>query len=147
VISADKINNVFRNTYQENNMGDVIDFNAHKNVSSINIEQPVLQITPFKNILSDMKIGAVTPSAIDALESKHDKLAEAYVRHMFHSFDSGDFGKICEEDLASNEMSIKDKTMVMGVYPLDPREPKGDDVWIIMDGGHETVTLLLPEDY
>jgi len=36
---------------------------------------------------------------------------------------------------------------VMGVYPLDPREPKGDDVWIIMDGGHETVTLLLPEDY
>ena len=133
-------------------MGEVIDFNAYRNVHSMDIwtnpsQPPTLKADRFKNVLKNMKVWAVTPSALEALQNKHGELSLPYIRNTFYRFDSGDFGKSCDDDVRQNKTSLQEGLMVMGVYPLDPRDPKGDDVWMIMDAGHETVTLLLPEDY
>ena len=101
------------------------------------------------NLLNDVKNRVVTSNAMDVLESKHGGwvYSTEHVRRLMEKFSSGDFGDIPQEDIETNQQIIKDKGMVMGVYPLDPREPAADKVWIILDPGHETVTVLLPEDY
>jgi len=110
-------------------------------------QPPTLKTDRFNNLLKNMKVGAVTPTALDSLQNRHGELSLPYIRNIFYRFDSGDFGKSCDDDVRQNKQALKEGLMVMGVYPLDSRDPKGDDVWMIMDAGHETVTLLLPEDY
>jgi len=100
----------------------------------------------FKNVLKSMMVGAVTPNAVEHLLQAHDNTARAYVEHLFARFDSGDWGDVCEEDSAMNEKSVSDGSMVMGVYPLHQSQPDVK-VWLVLDGGHETATVLMPEDY
>ena len=100
----------------------------------------------FKNVLKGMMVGAVTPNAVEHLLQAHENTARAYVEHLFARFDSGDWGDVCEEDSATNEKSLSDGSMVMGVYPLHQSQPDVK-VWLVLDRGHETATVLMPEDY
>ena len=100
----------------------------------------------FKNVLKSMMVGAVTPNAVEHLLQAHENTARAYVEHLFARFDSGDWGDVCEEDSATNERSLSDGSMVMGVYPLHQSQPDVK-VWLVLDRGHETATVLMPEDY
>ena len=100
----------------------------------------------FKNVLKSMMVGAVTPNAVEHLLQAHENTAIAYVEHLFARFDSGDWGDVCEEDSEMNEKSLSDGSMVMGVYPLHQSQPDVK-VWLVLDRGHETATVLMPEDY
>ena len=100
----------------------------------------------FKNVLKRMKIGQVQPNAVEKLLQAHETTARAYVEHLFARFDSGDWGDVCEEDSKINEESVSDGSMVMGVYPIHQNTPDVK-VWLVLDGGHETATVLMPEDY
>ena len=100
----------------------------------------------FKNVLKGMMVGAVTPNAVEHLLQAHENTARAYVEHLFARFDSGDWGDVCEEDSEMNEKSVSDGSMVMGVYPLHQSKPDVK-VWLVLDRGHETATVLMPEDY
>ena len=112
-----------------------------------NLEKEGVVTRPrFKNVLKSMMVGAVTPNAVEHLLQAYDNTARAYVEHLFARFDSGDWGDVCEEDSAMNEKSVSDGSMVMGVYPLHQSQPDVK-VWLVLDGGHETATVLMPEDY
>ena len=100
----------------------------------------------FKNVLKSMMVGAVTPNAVEHLLQAHENTARAYVEHLFARFDSGDWGDVCEEDSEMNEKSLSDGSMVMGVYPLHQSQ-HDVKVWLVLDRGHETATVLMPEDY
>ena len=112
-----------------------------------NLEKDSVVTRPrFKNVLKSMMVGAVTPNAVEHLLQAHENTARAYVEHLFARFDSGDWGDVCEEDSATNEKSLSDGSMVMGVYPLHQSQPDVK-VWLVLDRGHDTATVLLPEDY
>ena len=112
-----------------------------------NLEKDGVVTRPrFKNVLKSMMVGAVTPNAVEPLRQAHANPARAYVEHLFARFDSGDWGDVCEEDSATNEKSLSDGSMVMGVYPLHQSQPDVK-VWLVLDRGHETATVLMPEDY
>jgi len=112
-----------------------------------NDDESVVFVPHFDNVLKKMRVGGVTPNAVEKLLAVHDMSAQAYVQHIFKRFNSGDWGDICEEDSESNKLSLTNGGMVMGVYPLHPSEPEERKVWMVMDHGHETATLLMPEDY
>ena len=125
-------------------MSNVVNLDDYR---SNNLEKEGVVTRPrFKNVLKSMMVGAVTPNAVEHLLQTHDNTARAYVEHLFARFDSGDWGDVCEEDSAMNEKSVSDGSMVMGVYPLHQSQPDVK-VWLVLDGGHETATVLMPEDY
>ena len=114
---------------------------------STNDEESVILESHFHNVLKKKKVGGVTPNAVSQLLESHETTAQSYVQHLFKRFDSGDWGNVCEEDYENNQRSVSDGSMVMGVYPLHPKYPNGTKIWLIMDHGHETATVLMPEDY
>lgn len=78
-----------------------------------------------------------TPGAIARMHALKINPADLINRHA-----SGDWGNICDEDKATNDRSAESKGMILSCYG------EGDDrLWLITDPGHETSTLLLPEEY
>ena len=55
---------------------------------------------------------------------------------------SGDWGKICEEDAQLNELALKNGERIMSVYDMN-----GRDIWIITEADRSSTTLLFPEEY
>ena len=93
-----------------------------------------------------------TPGALELLEQTGFSALALISRHL-HS----DFGDCCDEDKATNELSIQQGMRVMSVYrlvdaerlqqtPLDKRSSL-PTVWIITEADRSVTTLLLPEDY
>lgn len=54
----------------------------------------------------------------------------------------GDWGQIDPADRGLNEAAIPNQGRIMSVYRFG-----SDVVWVITDPGHETTTVLLPEEY
>lgn len=79
----------------------------------------------------------ITPGAAHLLEQHNKGPKEFLDRHV-----TGDWGRVEGEDLLSNKAGVKDKGMLMSVYPI-----KQDELWIITDHGHGATTLLLPKEY
>ena len=67
-----------------------------------------------------------------------------WVESTLRRFNGFDWGVICDEDKETNLASVKRGGMVMGQYPYNDAK---DQVWLILDAGHETLTVLMPEDY
>lgn len=93
-----------------------------------------------------------TPSAIELLEQTGFSALALISRHVH-----GDWGDCCDEDKATNELSVQQHMRVMSVYrlvdaerllqtPLDKRSSL-PTVWIITEADRSATTLLLPEDY
>nr|WP_314352349.1 type I restriction endonuclease subunit M [Comamonas thiooxydans] len=93
-----------------------------------------------------------TPGAIELLEQTGFSALALISRHVH-----GDWGDCCDEDKATNELSVRQHMRVMSVYrlvdaerllqtPLDKRSSLST-VWIITEADRSVTTLLLPEDY
>lgn len=93
-----------------------------------------------------------TPGALDLLEQTGFSALALVSRHVH-----GDWGDCCDEDKATNELSVQQRMRVMSVYrlvdaerllqtPLDKRSSL-PTVWIITEADRSVTTLLLPEDY
>ena len=85
-----------------------------------------------------------TPGALAACSPDH--LAECLTRHA-----SGDWGRVCKEDAASNERAVKDGSRILSSYAIDPSKPSkgfGDNtLWIITESDRSVTTFLLPSEY
>jgi len=100
---------------------------------------------PSQNLLSAVRNFTMTANAEDQLleAMSPDRLNE-WVESTLRRFNGMDWGVICDEDKETNLASAKRGGMVMGQYPYNDAK---DQVWLILDAGHETLTVLMPEDY
>lgn len=79
-----------------------------------------------------------TPGALKALTAAGQTPAELLRRHI-----KGDWGDLAEEDMAENELSLKEGFKILSSYALKT----GVVVWVITEADRSATTLLLPEEY
>jgi len=79
-----------------------------------------------------------TPGALEALGKAEQSPDEFLARHH-----AGDWGDLCEEDIAENEYSLKHGLRLFSAYTLRD-ETK---IWVITEHDRSATTLLLPEEY
>lgn len=133
-------------------MGDVIDMNGKVILSGASEEQisdddRYIMTNSNDDVIGSVKQFALTGNCEDKLlqhfESP-DRLNK-FIAESVGRFADKDFGTVCAEDHESNLQSLKCKSMVMGVYKVSERNDL--KVYLIMDAGHEMMTMLMPEDY
>lgn len=96
--------------------------------------------------LKSFPLGQVvaTPGALDAVPPA--LMMEGLARHA-----RGDWGTVCPEDAASNDLAVTEGGRILSAYPIDPGKPAkgyGANVfWIITEGDRSVTTFLLPEEY
>ena len=85
-----------------------------------------------------------TPGAIEA--TNHWQRQIYLARHQ-----SGDWGTVCADDKAENDLSVTQGFRILSAYPIDPAKPCkgfGDNcVWIITEADRSVTTFLLPDEY
>jgi hypothetical protein len=86
------------------------------------------------------KVGQVvsTPGALLVLEEAGQNPLELLLRHV-----TGDWGELCEEDRAENELAVEQGFRIFSAYELDD----GAKVWVITEWDRSVTTLLLPDEY
>ncbi len=89
-------------------------------------------------IISNFQLGRVvmTPGVADEVPV-HER-ARALQRH-----GRQDWGDICLEDWAENELSLKEGFRLLSVYHTEA----GLKFWIITEADRSVTTLLLPDEY
>jgi hypothetical protein len=78
----------------------------------------------------------MTAGAEESIEPP--EVTAALSRHM-----CGDWGDVCEEDRAENELSLKNGYRLLSVY----HTKSGVTFWIITEWDRSVTTVLLPEEY
>jgi hypothetical protein len=79
-----------------------------------------------------------TPGALTVLAEAEQTPLEFLVRHM-----NGDWGEVCPEDWAENDLSVREGFRILSAYTL-----KTDvKIWLITEADRSVTTILLPEDY
>ena len=79
-----------------------------------------------------------TPGALALLEEAQKSPSEFLSRHL-----RGDWGDLCQEDKAENELSLKHGFRLLSSYPVTD----SDTLWIITEADRSVTTLLLPSEY
>lgn len=79
-----------------------------------------------------------TPGALEALRAA-GQLPFAYLyRHQ-----NGDWGELCAEDKAENELSVAQGFRLLSAYTLTT----GVKIWLISEADRSATTILLPSEY
>lgn len=75
-----------------------------------------------------------------------DRMMVGLARHR-----RGDWGIVCGDDAAQNDLAIAEGERILSAYPIDPARPAkgyGANVfWIITEADRSVTTILLPEEY
>jgi len=79
-----------------------------------------------------------TPGALALLEQANKLPLEFLSRHL-----RGDWGDLCQDDKAENELSLKYGFRLMSSYQVMDTET----LWIITEADRSATTLLLPAEY
>lgn len=79
-----------------------------------------------------------TPGALALLEQAHKTPMELLARHL-----RGDWGDLCPEDKAENELSLQRGYRLMSSYQIKETET----LWIITEADRSATTMLVPSDY
>lgn len=89
---------------------------------------------------SKFMLGCVvaTPGALIALTEAKDSFKAYLSRHA-----SGDWGEVCSQDAAENELSLIAGFRLLSAY----RIKNGTRIWIITEADRSSTTILLPEEY
>jgi len=77
-----------------------------------------------------------TRGALDAIS--RDVIDKALYRHH-----RGDWGEVCAEDQAENDLSVKHGFRILSAYAY-PGQPR---FWIITEADRSATTVLLPSEY
>lgn len=95
---------------------------------------------------------AATPGALALLERQGFSAAALLARHAH-----GDWGDVCAEDRATNELALAQGMRLMSVYRLVdaeklaampvPQRARLPTVWIITEWDRSYTTLLRPDEY
>ena len=92
--------------------------------------------TPFNGTLFPLGRTVATPGATEALSA--DDILAALHRHS-----TGEWGDVCPEDRAENELGLKQGFRLLSVY----YSAKGVKFWIITEADRSGTTVLLPDEY
>ena len=76
-----------------------------------------------------------TPGALQAFEETGENPLEYLLRHV-----TGDWGDLCEEDKAENQLAIEQGLRTFSAYMLN----NGTKIWVITEWDRSATTLLLP---
>ena len=79
-----------------------------------------------------------TPGALEALKESATGFIPYIQRHQ-----RGDWGDVCAEDKAENELSLENGFRLLSAYTL----PGDCKIWIITEADRSSTTILLPEEY
>ena len=79
-----------------------------------------------------------TPGALALLEKAQKSPSEFLLRHL-----RGDWGDLCRDDKAENELSLKQGFRLLSSYPVTDT----DTIWIITEADRSVTTVLLPAEY
>lgn len=99
-----------------------------------------------KNTFTPFPLGQIvaTRGVIETVSSA--RMAECLARHR-----RGDWGNVCKEDAAENNLSTREGLRVLSAYAIDESKPaKGygeNCLWIITEADRSATTFLLPEEY
>jgi hypothetical protein len=91
-----------------------------------------------KKPLFDLGQVVGTPEALQALEDAGQHPGELLARHV-----TGEWGNLCDEDKAENELSVEQGFRILSAYELQT----GTKVWVITEADRSATTFLLPEEY
>ena len=135
-----------------NGESDAVPVNHHD--LQANDSPPASPIITIMTNVARFELGQVvaTPAAIALFKETGYSAAMLIARHLH-----GDFGDICAEDAAENEISIKHGFRIMSVYRLVAPETlkttsaaKKIDlptIWLITEADRSSTCLLLPSEY
>lgn len=79
-----------------------------------------------------------TPGAMEALQAAEQLPFALLRRHQ-----TGDWGDLCEEDKAENELSVAQGFRILSAYTLTT----GEKIWLITEADRSATTFLLPSEY
>jgi hypothetical protein len=79
-----------------------------------------------------------TPGALALLEKAQKSPAEFLLRHL-----RGDWGDLCQDDKAENELSLRHGLRLLSNYPVTDTA----NLWIITEADRSVTTVLLPAEY
>ena len=79
-----------------------------------------------------------TPGALDAIASSGDDPLDFLCRHL-----DGDWGELSPEDIAENELSLREGFRLLSAYSLRD----GTRIWVITESDRSATTILLPDEY
>lgn len=90
--------------------------------------------------MATLSIGhlCATPGALAALEKAGQTPVEFLSRH-----ETGDWGEVCPEDWAENDLSLREGFRLLSAYRLKTSVK----IWIITEADRSVTTILLPEEY
>ena len=79
-----------------------------------------------------------TPGALKAISEAGETPLIYFARHA-----RGDWGEVCKEDWAENELSLVHGFRVLSSYHTSA----GEKLWVITEADRSATTILLPEEY
>lgn len=79
-----------------------------------------------------------TPGALAAFEASGEEPLAFLLRHL-----DGDWGELSPEDIAENELSLREGFRLLSAYSLRD----GTTIWVITESDRSATTILLPEEY
>lgn len=103
-------------------------------------------MTTDKSTFTPFPLGQIvaTRGVIETVPSA--RMAECLARHR-----RGDWGNVCNEDAAENNLSTREGFRILSAYAIDENKPAkgyGDNcLWIITEADRSATTFLLPEEY
>ena len=80
-----------------------------------------------------------TPGALEAFRVSGDDILAYLVKHL--ALDPGD---LSPEDIAENELSVREGFRILSAYRLSDGKTK---IWLITEADRSSTTVLLPEEY
>lgn len=85
-----------------------------------------------------------TPGALRALQKLAIPPLTLLIRHA-----RGDWGDLCADDLAQNELALQTGQRLFSSYRLASPDSGEDDqmIWVITEWDRSVTTILLPEEY
>ena len=78
----------------------------------------------------------ITPNALESLYFAD--VEEAISKHSL-----GNWGEVCAEDAAENDLAVLEDCRILSTYT----DRQGVKFWIITEADRSSTTILLPEDY
>ena len=137
-------------------MGDVVDMQGNTLRESVT-QEPMrdrdrVLMQPHSDVFSRLEQFALTANCESHLiEYFRDKeRLNSYVTGCLRRFAEADYGTLTETDVKENLDNMQTGLMMIGVYPFDENPKPGNAdlrTYLILDAGHQTLTMLMPEDY
>ena len=103
-------------------------------------------MTANKNTFTPFSLGQIVATR-GAIENIHPaRMLDCLAHHR-----RGDWGNICKEDAAENNLATREGFRILSAYAIDESKPAkgyGDNCfWIITEADRSVTTFLLPDEY